>query len=160
MKLRRLMTPVVHTCRSNDTLAEAARKMWDGDIGCLPVLDPEGRVISMITDRDIAMSSLFTGRSLHEQKVAQAMSGRLATVLEEDDAGVLEDAMRRAQVHRIPVVNATGHLRGIITLNDLAHHRHGKLVGEGVSPEEVAATLAVISEPRTAPEATPAQRAA
>jgi CBS domain-containing protein len=149
MKVQRIMTRTVQSCSTNDTLAEAAWMMWKFDIGCLPVTGPDGRVTSVITDRDIAMAALFSGRPLQEQHVSRAMSARLATVLEDDDMGTLEDVMRSAQVHRVPVVNAAGSLRGIITLNDLAHHRHGKMSGEGVSPDEVASTLAAVSAPRT-----------
>jgi CBS domain-containing protein len=150
MRVNRLMTRDVRTCRAEETLADAARLMWDSDVGALPVVDAEGRVVAVVTDRDIAMACLFSGQPLQSQKVSEAMSKRLATVFEEDEMGTLEDVMRTSQVRRVPVVNATGHLRGIITLNDLAHHRHGRLVGEGVSPEEVAGTLAVISSARTA----------
>jgi CBS domain-containing protein len=160
MKLQRIMTRVVQTCQAEDTLAQAAQIMWDFDIGCLPVITADGRVTSVITDRDIAMASLFSGRPLLQQKVSEAMSKTLATVLEDDDMGVVEDTMRSAQIHRIPVVNATGYLRGIITINDLAHHRHGKLAGEGVSPDEVASTLAAISCPRAQQSTNTSRRAA
>jgi len=117
-------------------------------------------VTSVITDRDIAMASFFSGRPLQQQKVSEAMSKTLATVLEDDDMGVVEDTMRSAQVHRIPVVNAAGYLRGIITVNDLGHHRRWKLAGEGVSPDEVASTLAAISCPRAQQSTNTSRRAA
>ena len=94
------------------------------------------------------MCAHFLGRPLGEIRVSDAMSKRLATVQECADLELVEDVMRMAQVHRVPVVNRGGLLRGIITLNDLAHHRHGKAVGEGVSPDEVATTLAAVSTPR------------
>jgi CBS domain-containing protein len=160
MKVQRIMTWAVRTCHADDTLAEAARIMWEADVGCLPVISADSRVTSVITDRDITMAALFSGRPLQQQRVSEAMSRTLATVLEEDEMGVVEDTMRSAQIHRIPVVNAVGNLRGIITLNDLAHHRRGKLMGEGVSPEEVASALAVISCPRTHQQATSTPRMA
>lgn len=148
VKIKRLMTRDVQVCHAEDSLADAAGLMWSADIGCLPVTDCDGRLISVITDRDITMASWFSGRPLHEQRVSEAMSRRLVTACEEDEAGVLEDVMRMSQVHRVPVVNEAGYLRGIVTLNDLAHHRHGKAMGEGVSPDEVATTLAIVSAPR------------
>ena len=157
MKINRLMTRNVRTCRAEDTLADAARVMWEADLGALPVVDAEQRVLAVITDRDLAMACLFSGEPLASRKVSEAMSRKLVTVLEDDDVGTLEDVMRASQVHRVPVVNGVGQLRGIITLNDLAHHRPGRLAGEGVSPEEVAGTLAVIANPR--PAQPPAQGA-
>ena len=148
IRVGRLMTRDMRTCHPEDTLADASRLMWDADVGCLPVTARSGHLVAMITDRDIAMSAWLSGRPLREQRVSDAMSRRLVTVQEEDEAGVLEDVMRTAQVHRVPVVDEVGFLRGIVTLNDLAHHRHGKAVGAGVSPDEVATTLAIISTPR------------
>ena len=149
LRVERLMTREVRTCHPEDTLADAAKIMWEADIGSLPVTGRDGRLVSVITDRDIVMSAMLSGRPLHEKKVSDAMSGRLVTVQENDEAGVLEDVMRMAQVHRVPVVNEAGFLRGIVTLNDLAHHRRGKAGGEGVGPDEVATILAIISVPRT-----------
>jgi len=148
MRVEQLMTRQVRTCRPDDTLAVAAHVMWEGDIGCLPVVGPDGRVVSVVTDRDIAMRAYFSGRPLWDTLVSEAMSKRLVTVRSHEDLELVEDQMRMAQVHRVPVVNDAGFLVGIITLNDLAHHRHGKAVGEGVSPDAVAATLAAISTPR------------
>jgi CBS domain-containing protein len=149
MRVERVMTRQVRTCRSDDTLAVAAHVMWEGDIGCLPVVGRDGRVVSVVTDRDIAMRACFSGRPLWDTPVSEAMSKRLVTVQGHDDLERVGDQMRTAQVHRMPVVNGAGRLIGIITLNDLAHHRHGKAVGEGVSPDAVATTLAAISTPRS-----------
>jgi CBS domain-containing protein len=149
MRVDRLMTRQVRTCRPDDTLAVAAHVMWEGDIGCLPVVGEDGRVVSVVTDRDIAMRAHFSGRPLRDTPVSEAMSRRLVTVRSHDDLELVEDQMRMAQVHRVPVVNDAGFLVGIVTLNDLAHHRHGKAVGEGVTPDEVATTLAAISTRRS-----------
>ena len=149
MRVERVMTRQVRTCRAHDTLAEAAQVMWEGDIGCLPVVDEHRRVLSVVTDRDVAMCAYFSGRPLWDTPVSEAMSKRLVMVQGYDELERVEDEMRTAQVHRVPVVNAVGLLVGIITLNDLAHHRHGKAVGEGLSPDEVATTLAAISTPRS-----------
>jgi len=145
MRVEQLMTKNVRACYADDKLADAANAMWDGDIGCLPVVDCEGRVISVITDRDIAMCAHFSGRPLRHLEVSEAMSKRLVTVHGADDVGFLDDAMRRAQVHRVPVVDEAGLLKGIVTLNDLAHHRHGtrtssrrsgRFLGTGSSPRD------------------------
>ena len=142
IRVGRLMTRDVRTCHPEDTLADASRLMWDADVGCLPVTARSGHLVAMITDRDIAMSAWLSGRPLREQRVSDAMSRRLVTVQEEDEAGVLEDVMRTAQVHRVPVVDEVGFLRGIVTLNDLAHHlgdRNGpqSLVGEATRETDI-----------------------
>jgi len=149
MRIEDIMCKQVETCRSEDTLAQAAAKMWEHDIGALPVLGLDGRVTSVITDRDIAMDAYINGKKLGELNVAEAMSRRLVTVQPADELRVAEDRMQSEQVHRIPVVDARGFLKGIVTINDLAHHFQTARTAEGVQPAEVAGTLAAISKPRS-----------
>jgi CBS domain-containing protein len=57
------MTSDVRTCRPETNLAEAVRDMWEGDCGALPVVSDEGRVIGMITDRDVCIAVATRGGS-------------------------------------------------------------------------------------------------
>ena len=151
MRVEDIMTKQLETCRADDTLWLAARKMWEHDIGCLPVQGADGRVTSVITDRDIAMAAYLRGKTLGEVKVADAMSHRLVTVQPGDPIRTVEDRMRSEQVHRIPVVDELGFLKGLVTLNDLVHHLRTMRSGDGLEPAEIAGTLAAISSPRCGP---------
>ena len=151
MRIQDIMCKHVETCRPEDTLAQVAQKMWEHDIGSLPVVAADGRVTSVITDRDIAMDAYIKGKSLGELTVSEAMSHRLVTVQPTDELRVAEDRMRCEQVHRIPVVNVLGFLEGMVTVNDLAHHLRTSQLQEGLAPADVAATLAAISSPRPGP---------
>ncbi len=148
MRVEDIMTKQLETCGADESLWVAARKMWEYDIGCLPVLGADGRVTSVITDRDIAMAAYLQGKTLGEIKVSAAMSHRLVTVQPTDGLRVAEDRMRSEQVHRIPVVDTLGFLKGMVTLNDLVHHLRTMKALEGVEPAEIAGTLAAISSPR------------
>ena len=148
MKVEAVMTWDVSVCTPEESLASAAWKMWERDIGSLPVTDSDGRVIAMITDRDIAMAALFSGKPLAERQVKDAMSQRLATIRPNDETGALEDLMCLEQVHRVPVVSPLGRLRGIVTLNDSAHHRGYPFGERGATSEGVAEALAAISASR------------
>lgn len=53
MKVQDLMTTEVGTCRAFDGTDRAARIMWERDCGAVPVLDQEGSVVAMLTDRDV-----------------------------------------------------------------------------------------------------------
>ncbi|HTS82363.1 MAG TPA: CBS domain-containing protein [Myxococcaceae bacterium] len=151
MRIEDIMNRHVETCRPEDTLAQAAKKMWEHDIGSLPVVAADGRVTSVITDRDIAMDAYIKGKALEELTVSEAMSHRLVTVQPTDELRVAEDRMRSEQVHRIPVVDPLGFIQGMVTVNDLAHHLRTRGSPEGLEPAEVASTLAAISSPRTGP---------
>jgi len=148
MRVEEIMSTRLETCRPEDSLQAAAQSMWDHDIGILPVVATDGRLTSVITDRDIAMAACIRRRPLGEIKVSEAMAKRLVTVLPSDDVQLAEERMQAEQVHRIPVVDVVGSLKGIITINDLAHHLRSRKQANGVTPEEVAGTVAAISAPR------------
>jgi len=150
MRVEEIMSTHLKTCRSEDSLQAAGQSMWDHDIGILPVVAADGRLTSVITDRDIAMAASIRGKPLHEIRVSEVMSKRLVTVLPSDDLHLAEERMQAEQVHRIPVVDSAGFLTGIITINDLAHHLRSRKLANGVTPEEVAGTVAEISAPRAA----------
>ncbi|HET9157224.1 MAG TPA: CBS domain-containing protein [Myxococcaceae bacterium] len=150
MRVEEIMSTELETCRAEDSLRAASQSMWDHDIGLLPVVTADGRVTSVITDRDIAMAACIAGKPLSEIKVSDAMSRRLVTVLPSDDLQRTGERMQAEQVHRIPVVDGAGFLRGIITINDLARHLRNRKQANGVTPEAVAGTVAAISAPRAA----------
>lgn len=146
MKVSDVMTKEVRTCRVNDTLNDAAREMWDGDCGSLPVVDDQQHVVGMITDRDVSMAAYLQGRPLREIGVASAMSRHLYVCQPKHDIGEAEAVMRDRQIRRLPVVDRDGRIAGIISLNDIAvafDRERGKR-RKAVEAEEVAETLAAI----------------
>jgi CBS domain-containing protein len=120
MKVKEWMTTDVKAIRAVDSLQHAALAMWTNDIGAMPVLGPEGKVVGMITDRDIAMAAALRRKSLENLDVQSTMSRELWYVAPDDTLGEAEQLMCRHQVRRLPVVDAVGKLVGIVTFNDIA----------------------------------------
>lgn len=102
MRVQDLMTRQVHSCRSSDSLEQAAQLMWNFDCGCVAVCDGDGasRLLGMITDRDICMSALFEGRALKDLHVSEAMSKSLQTCRASDALGKAERIMQAARIRR------------------------------------------------------------
>lgn len=152
MKVSQLMTKDVRTCWSNEPLDRAARLMWENDCGSLPVLDQNGQVVGMITDRDVCMSALTQARLLSQIHVSQAMSRALHSCAPEDDLDEVEKSMRAHQVRRLAVVDEQGHLRGVVSLADIAQRAakdaKKKSGAKQVEFAEVGETLAAITTPR------------
>ena len=142
MKVRDLMTSDVKTCRPETNLAEAVRDMWEVDCGALPVVSDEGRVIGMITDRDICIAVATRGRPADHIAVREVAQGHPHTCLPDEDATAALQTMKAHRVRRLPVVDADGHVRGIVSLNDIVTH------AGAASPTEVVNTLASICEHR------------
>jgi CBS domain-containing protein len=148
MEVEKVMTPGVRTCSSNDTLNQAARIMWECDCGAVPVVDENGRVIAVITDRDICMAAYFQGKPLAQMAVSSAASHGVVTVERDEGVETAEALMRQHQVRRIPVVDHNGVLCGMLSMSDLARCIQMRDEGESsVSPEDVARTLAAVSQP-------------
>ncbi|MBL9007027.1 MAG: CBS domain-containing protein [Myxococcales bacterium] len=120
MQVQQLMSEPVLVCHTSDTLSDAARFMWENDVGAVPIVDNQGRVVSMLTDRDICMAAYTQGRPLSEIGVSVAMSERLVVCHPEDSLERAEELMSLYQVRRLPVVDLEGLVLGILSLNDLA----------------------------------------
>lgn len=148
MKVEQLMSHPVRTCSVSDTLDRAARLMWEHDVGCI-IVESSGRIDGIITDRDICMAGRFAGRPLWEIPVSEVMSRPAETVHPDDPIETAERVMRTRRVRRLPVVNDSNGLVGLLSIDDLAREagaqRERKKVED--SAEQVAATLAEVSEP-------------
>jgi CBS domain-containing protein len=144
-----LMTTAVKSCSPSDDLQRAAQIMWESDCGIVPVVDDQRRAIGMITDRDICMAAYTHGLPLWQLQVSDAMAKHVHGVREEDPLEVVETLMRRVRVRRVPVLDADGRLKGILSMNDLARygHRSAGRSQDGLSGDSIAQTLAAISEP-------------
>jgi CBS domain-containing protein len=147
MSVKDLMTKQPQTVGPNDTTDTAARRMWEADCGALPVLDDDGVVLAMVTDRDICMAAWSRNQRPEELRVRDAMSTRLVTCGPSDPLETAEATMRLHQVRRLPVVDESKKLIGIISLADIAlataraSHRELPRESDGVST-----TLAIICE--------------
>ncbi len=123
MRVEDIMTRRVSSCTGSDSLERAAQLMWEHDCGCLPVCAPSDgadRTIGIVTDRDICMHALFSGKPLRELRVEQAMAKQVLTCGPDDTLDHAEKVMRGGRVRRLPVVDPSGTLIGLISLADLA----------------------------------------
>ena len=151
MKAKDLMTMDVKCCEEFSTLNTAAQTMWENDIGCVPVIDKEGRAIGVLTDRDICMAAYIQGVLLTGALVTSAMSKEVFSCAPEDDVAEAEKLMKQNQIHRLLVLDAERHPVGVISLNDIA--REGAREAETrtarqVSDAEITGLLASVCAPR------------
>jgi CBS domain-containing protein len=145
MKVRDIMATDVNSCQAETSLAAVAKTMWDRDCGVLPVVTSDGRVIGMITDRDICMAVATKGRTADRISVREVSAGTVYSCLPDDETGAALETMKSHRVRRLPVIDEQGHLKGIISLNDLVLHANA---GRGIAPAEIVGTLRSICEHR------------
>ena len=153
MKVEKLMHGDVGACHADDKGSLAAKIMWERDCGCVPVLDESSHVVGMVTDRDLCMASYTQGKSLQDIRVRTAMSKELWSCRLDDDLSDAERTMREHQVRRLPVIDARGHLKGILSLSDIAREAAREARDRPkqieVSYTDVAETLGAINVPRS-----------
>lgn len=129
-KVREAMTPGVRSATPTQSLADAAAMMKEGDIGSVPVVD-DGRLIGILTDRDIVLRAVAERVDPQSVKVADVASRDLVTVEPEQDLDEALHLMARHQVRRLPVVEQ-GRLVGMLAQADVAIVAEEKKAGEMV----------------------------
>lgn len=148
MKVQEVMSRNVKTCHPDTSLAEATALMWEGDCGTLPVVVDGGKVVGMITDRDIAIALGMRELPAAYVLVNEPMSKALYACSPDDDIHTALKTMRKGRVRRLPVINNEGVLQGIVSMNDVALHAQ-HLDGHrniGLAYEDVVNTFKAICE--------------
>lgn len=141
-----LMSHPAVTCLPTDTLDTPARLMWQYDCGVVAVVNADGRLTGMVTDRDLCMSAYTQGRPMQVIPVATAMAGNPIAVQSTETIDAAEDLMRDHQIRRLPVVDDAGRPVGVLSLNDLA--RLAARSHDSETDHRIARTLAAICQPR------------
>ena len=136
MQVRDAMSDDVQIASPNQSIRDAASLMAKIDAGVLPVGDND-RLVGMITDRDIALRAIALGKG-PDTPVRDVMSQDVKYCFEDDDVDDVAQNMADIKVRRLPVLNKSKRLVGIVSLGDLA-------VADG--PANAGEALCGISEP-------------
>jgi CBS domain-containing protein len=138
MKVRDVMTEPALTCAPETSLAVAAGLMREADYGTLPVVDSRGRLVGIITDRDICLAVAGSNRNAINIAVREAMTQKVFSALLDDDVHSALATMKSARVRRLPVRDDVGRLTGILSIEDLVVRG---LQGGGINTDEIVAAL-------------------
>lgn len=150
MRARELMSYPAVTVHVNDTLATAAHQMWERDCGAIGVVNDEGKLTSIITDRDICMAAYTQGKTLEDMLVNSAMAKHVVSAHADQSVEELERLMAEHQIRRIPIVDSDHRPIGMVSMADLALEsiRPTSHIERG----QIAHTLASIDRPRLSNE--------
>lgn len=145
MKVHEIMSEPVVTCTPDTTLSAAARLMRDADYGTLPVIDAQGRVAGIITDRDVCLAVAGSARNAAHIAVHEVMTRKLVTVQATDTIHTALATMKGARVRRLPVLDSFGHLKGILSIEDVVVRG---LESGGIGTDEIVMALRTMYERR------------
>jgi CBS domain-containing protein len=147
MKVGDVMTRPARTCQPEQSAESVMRTLWEQDLGAVPVVNERGEPIAMITDRDIAVAAYTQGKPLSQIVVSSAMSKVVHTAHISAPVQAAERTMRLHQVRRLPVVDESARLVGVLSLGDLAKAKSSP-ESAAASATDVAQTLAAITKRR------------
>ena len=126
---REIMTRDVTCVGEKESLAEAARKMSELNVGSLPICGEDNRLHGMLTDRDIVVKAVAQGRNPADTPASELATGKPITVGADDDAAEILRTMSQYKVRRLPVID--GHqLIGIVAVADVARALPDRPVGD------------------------------
>lgn len=106
-------------CRATETLADAGSLMAEVGAGVLPVVDDTGKVVGMVTDRDICCNLARLDRRPGEVTVEAVAGETVWACAADDDIASALRTMRDHKVRRLPVLDGSGGLEGLLTLDDV-----------------------------------------
>ncbi|HXX93430.1 MAG TPA: CBS domain-containing protein [Planctomycetota bacterium] len=147
MKVEEICIRAVKSCSRTTTLAEAGRLMRDADCGALPVVDETGRLVGIITERDVALSVGTRPRHPREIGVREVIPPLVFSCQLDDEVRDALRTLRTQKLHRLPVVDESGMLQGILSLSDIAlAAKPDRIAGpDEVSYEDLVIALKAIS---------------
>jgi CBS domain-containing protein len=128
--IKEVMTRDVRACEPNATVADAAKVMAQEDVGPVPIVE-DGRLVGIVTDRDIVVRVVAEGRDPNATTVKEIASTDLVTVSPGDDLDEALKLLAERQVRRLPVVEGD-RLVGIVAQADVARLGKDKQTGEVV----------------------------
>lgn len=150
MKIQEVMHKPVKCCDSSMSLEQVASEMWNDDLGIVPIVDQEQRLLGVITDRDIAMAATRQHKPLWEISAAELIEGKPChTCKPGDDVHQLLETMGSSRIRRVPVVDDNQQVCGMVGLKDLVEHVQEAPAGKAaeLSEQELLVTFRQICKP-------------
>jgi CBS domain-containing protein len=141
MRVHEIMTEPPQTCPRGMHLADASRRMRQTGCGTLIVLGRHGRIAGIVTDRDVAVA-VGEAPDAGRLTLDQVMSRPVHTCGPDDHLGVALDRMAAFHVRRLPVVDDSGDVKGLISIDDIVLWG---LRSPGVSTHAVVAALRALA---------------
>ncbi len=128
---RDVMTQGVECAGETETVADAAKKLADLDVGAMPICGEDDRLKGMLTDRDIVIEVIAKGKDPADVKAGELGGEEVVTIGADDSVDEALATLKNHKVRRLPVID--GHdLVGVVSLADLAENIDDEKLGDVV----------------------------
>jgi CBS domain-containing protein len=150
MRVQDVMTKEVAYVDPETNTATAAEIMWNRNCGALPVVENGGRVVGIVTDRDLFIALGTSNRNACDLRVGELIDQQnLSLCIPGDDIRTALATMAERQIRRLPVVDKAGSLKGILSVDDIALRAEA----DGLSNADVLTTIKAIWSRQIHPKA-------
>jgi CBS domain-containing protein len=122
MLVKEVMSTPPDTCRAATQLGQAAKMMAQHNRGCLAVVDEGGHLIGLVTDRDVALTVADRHQSPWQLPVREAMTSHIVSCAPDDSIESALATFADLGVRRLPVADIAGHVKGMLSVDDLVLH--------------------------------------
>jgi len=145
MRVRDVMTKNVTSCHPEQNLGEIVENMWKYRCGSMPIVNDEGRVMGIITDRDMCIALGTRNVKASEITAADVAPARYFACRPDDDIHSALKTMAAQEVRRLPVTDEYGKLVGMLSIDDVVMRARA---GSHINYSEVVRTMQAICESR------------
>ena len=122
MQVNAVMTGTPCSCQAATNVAAATEMMWKVNCGFLLVVEADGKVCGVVTDRDICMALGTSGVTSGVLKVGEVCQRHVFSCREDDDIHIALQTMKEARVRWLVVVDAENRLCGVLSMDDILLH--------------------------------------
>ena len=119
MKVEALMNPRVRAAGTDASVADVVLIMEKNDCGTVPILNKTNKLVGIVTDRDICLALGFRPLPAAGIPITDVMSKKVYACFPEEDISAALQTMRQKKIRRLPVLNASGRLVGILSMDDV-----------------------------------------
>lgn len=119
MKVQECMCKQVVCAKPEATICEVAKLMEENHVGSIPVCKEDGKIVGIVTDRDIILRSIACDKEVKQTPISEIMTTKVVRTSPDTDTTAVAQIMADNQIRRIPVV-MDEKVVGMITLGNLA----------------------------------------
>lgn len=146
MLVKAIMKRDIASCHIDTNLEAVALLMWNHDCGAIPVVDSANKPIGIVTDRDIVMACALNNRAPWDLQADEVIDGRpLISCTENDDIVAALSLMGDYRVRRLPVIDTSEALEGMLSMSDIIQAAQNDPSPEQVSFDDLVEPLKAIS---------------
>ena len=135
MKVREAMAKTVSSAQKDERIVDVAKKMKQEDAGFIPIVENGGKLVGVVTDRDIVIRCIASGHNPQSDTVEHCMTQQTITIRPEDEIDQAARTMEQQEIRRLAVTE-NGRLVGVLSHGNLVQATGGKVaekVTEGVT---------------------------